>query len=77
MLVSRDTADGLHEGGPGSSLLREHAPPFRREPVDAAATLVVFLDPGPPDPPTLLKAVQQRVQRVDVEFQLTTRPCLD
>src|SRR5688500_3515506 len=74
MTVSRHAPHRLDKCGPRLPLLREHAPPRRRDLVEPAAPLVGLLDPRPLDPPTLLEAIQQRIEGINVELQLATRP---
>ena len=73
MLVSRHAPHGLHERRPRPSLLSQDASAFRRELVDAAAALVGLLDPRALDPPALLEAIQQGIERIDVELELAAR----
>jgi hypothetical protein len=77
MFVSRNAPHGLHKGGPRFPLLREDAPAFRRDLVKPTASLVGLFDPCPLDPPTLLEAVEQRIERIDMERQLPTGPRVD
>jgi hypothetical protein len=53
------------------------APPPRRQLVEPAAAFVGFLDPGALDPATLLEALEQGVEGIDVKLQLAARTCLD
>src|SRR5262245_15247071 len=71
MLISRDPAYRLDERRPGLSLLREHPTSFSRHLVETAAPLVGLLDPGALDPVPLLELIEQRVERVDVELQVS------
>jgi hypothetical protein len=72
MFVSGNAPHRLHERGPGLSLLGEDAPPLRRDLVEPSASLARFFNPRTLDPPTLLKAIQQGIERIDVEGQLPT-----
>jgi len=58
MFVSRHPADGFHKCRPRLLLLRQQAPPFSRQPVEAATALVELLDPRAFDPSTLLESVK-------------------
>src|SRR5262245_5305343 len=77
MFISRHPPDRLDEGVPGLPLLDKDALALRRQPVEAAATLIGLLDPRPLDPAALLEAVEQRVERIDVKLQLSARARLD
>jgi hypothetical protein len=77
MFPSRDAPHGLHEGGPRLSLLDKHAPPFSRDLVEPAAPLAGLFDPDPLDPSTLLEAIEQRIQGIDVERELTAGSGMD
>ena len=67
---SRDAPHGFDECGPRLPLLREHAPPFGGHLVEPAAPLVRLLHPGSLDPSALLEAVEQRIERIDMEREL-------
>src|SRR3989442_3261440 len=77
MFDSRDAPHGLHECGPRLSLLCKHASPFSRDLVEPATPLGGLFDPGAPDPSTLLEAIEQRIERIDVERQLAAGPRVD
>src|SRR5688572_5533175 len=77
MLDPRDEPDRLDEALPRLALARERAPPVGGERVEAAPPLPRLLDPAPLQPATLLEAVEQWVQRGDVELEQPLRPRLD
>src|SRR5688572_6806027 len=74
---SRDGSNGFDEGSPGLPLLRQHPSPFGRDPVEAPAAFGRLFDPAALDPATLLEAIEQGIQGIDVERQLPTRPYVD
>src|ERR671921_804842 len=75
--ASRDQPYGLDEVVPGLALPHQHALPHRCEPVEAAPALTRLLDPCALDPAALLEAIEQRIERVEMEHQPPARPCLD
>src|SRR5687768_5021397 len=77
MLASGDESHGLDERLPGLQLRGEHPAPLGRHGVEPAAPLARLLDPAALDPATLLEAVEQRVQRVDVERQVAAGARVD
>ena len=77
MLPSRDEPHGIDELVPGLALSEQHALTCRRQPIEAAPALAGFLDPCPLDPTALLEAIEQRIERVEVEHQPPARLCLD
>src|SRR5688572_28314948 len=74
MLVSRHAANGFDEGFPRPLLLCEHAPAFGGELVEPAPALIRLLHPGALDPLPLLQAIEQWIERIDVEGELPVRP---
>src|SRR3954462_2183739 len=72
MVDSGDEAHRRHERLPGVALAGEDAPPFRCKAIEAPAALAGLFHPTPLHPATLFEAVQQRIQRRDVELQLST-----
>ena len=70
MFVSSDAAHGLDECCPRLALLGQYAAPFPGHLVEPAAPLAGLLDPGALDPSALLEAIEQRIERIDVERQL-------
>src|SRR5215217_3929547 len=72
-----DAADGFDELAPGVALRGEDFAPVGGQPVVAPAALAVALDPAPLNPPAPLKAVEQRVERGDVEAEEPARALLD
>src|SRR2546422_64782 len=77
MFASGHSPHGLHERRPGLLLLCQHAFPISRQLVEAAAPLVWLFDPGTLDPSALLEAVEQGIEGIDVECELTAGPRVD
>ena len=77
MFSSRDQPDGLNELIPGLPLSRQHPLTCRRQPIETAPTLARLLDPRSFNPAALLEAIQQRIERVEVEHQPPARLRLD
>src|SRR4051794_33521088 len=69
MFDSRNAADGGHEFFPALLLRVEHLATLGRQAVVATAALFGFLDPFALDPALGFEAVQQRVERSDVEAE--------
>ena len=72
MFVSRDAPHSLDECGPRLPLLCKHTSPFSRDAVEAAAPIPWVFDPQTLDPSTL-EAIEQGIEGIDVERELTTR----
>ena len=62
---------------PGLALSRQHALTCRRQPIEAAPALARLLDPRPLDPAALFEAIEQRIERIEVEHQPAVRPRFD
>src|SRR5262245_28794665 len=77
MFASRDAFHGFNECIPRLLLFREHAAALGRQLIEPAATFAGFLHPAALDPFTLLEAIEERIERIDVESQGATRPGLD
>jgi hypothetical protein len=77
MFVSCDALNSVYERRPGLALLSQHAPTLRRDFVEAAASLVGLFDPGPLDPSTLLEAIQQGVEGINVKRDLAAGARVD
>src|SRR5215813_7438063 len=77
MFGSGDAADRGHEGLPRAALRLQHFLPFGRQFVIAPPPLPGLLHPLPLDPASLLKPVEQRIERGDVETQRPARTRLD
>src|SRR5262245_12917018 len=77
MFPSRDEAYGLDEVVPGSALSGQYALTGRCQAIEAAPSLARLLDPRPLDPAALLEAIEQRIERVEVEHQPPARLRLD
>jgi hypothetical protein len=69
MFGSRDQADGFDKLFPVVALRGEHAAAFGGQAVEAPPALAGFLDPAPGDPSALLEAVEQGIERGDLEPQ--------
>src|SRR5262249_15707367 len=74
MFASRDAADGFDECGPCLPLLRENAPAVYRHLLETAAPFPGVFDPRILGPAGLLKAIEQRIEGIDVERQLAAGP---
>ena len=77
MFPSRDEPHGIDELVPGPALLEQYTLTSGRDPVEAAPPLAGLLDPCPLDPAAFLEAIEQRIERVEVEHQSPARLCLD
>src|SRR5882724_8688832 len=77
MFPSGDQAYGLDEFVPGLPLSGQHPLTCRRQSIEAAPALTRLLYPRALDPAALLKAIEQRIERVEVEHQPTARLRLD
>src|SRR5262245_24941979 len=77
MFGSGDSTDRGHEGFPCAALRLQHFLPFGRQFVIAPPPLPRLLHPLPLDPAALLKPVEQRIERGDVETQRPARTGLD
>src|SRR5262245_5510808 len=77
MFVSCDALNSVYERRPGLALLRQHAPTLGRDFVEAAASLVGFFDPGALDPSTLLEAIEQGIEGINVKRDLAAGARVD
>ena len=77
MIHRRDEPHRLDEILPGAALALQHAPAFRRQAVEAAAALARLFDPPALQPAAFLEAIEEPVERRDVEFELAVRAALD
>src|SRR6185503_5735329 len=77
MVRLRDAADRVDERAPGRALACEHPAALAGEAVVPPAALACLLQPLALDPGALLEAIEQRVQRRDVEFQPAVRSRVD
>src|SRR5262245_3548029 len=77
MVNSGDEAHRGHERLPGVPLTGEDTASLRREPIESAAALAGFFHPAPLQPAALFEAIQQRIQRRDMEFQLAAGLAFD
>src|SRR5690349_20184410 len=77
MFSSGNSGDGLDKQLPRGALCREHAPAFRGQLVEPPAALAGLLHPGAENPAALFEAVQQGIERSDMELQLAVRPGFD
>jgi hypothetical protein len=77
MFVSCDELNCVYERRPGLALLSEHAPALRRDFVEATASLFRLFNPGPLDPSTLLEAIQQWIEGIEVKRDLAAGARVD
>jgi len=77
MFASYNAPHSLDKRCPRLPLLSKHASAFSRHLVEPAAPLVRLLDPRAPDPSALLEAIEQRIQGIDMERELTGGPRVD
>src|SRR5688572_20744656 len=77
MVGSRDPAHGLDERLPRLDLCAEHAATLGGDFVESAPPFAGLLDPGSLDPASFLEAIQQWIQRIDVERQEPARADVD
>src|SRR5689334_9530830 len=77
ILDSGDQADGFDELAPTFALRGENFPARRGEPVITAAALSWLLDPATADPAAFLEAIEQRIERRDIEPERAARTQLD
>src|SRR6185436_16026092 len=77
MFGSGDVLDGVDEFPPVVALRGEHAPPFGGEPVEAPPPLAGLLDPASRDPAALLEAVEEGIERGDLEADPSVGSLLD
>src|SRR5690348_331189 len=69
----RDSIDCRDERLPALALRLERRSAGRREAIESPPPLARFLDPSSDDPPALLHAIQQRIERGDVEGEHALR----
>src|SRR5262245_29001714 len=67
MFDSGDPSHGLHEPAPDAALPGEDLAALRRQPIKTTAPLAGALDPPSADPAPLLEAIEQRIERRDLE----------
>src|SRR5262249_47027426 len=67
MLTSRDAAHRSDEALPGGSLIGEHSAALRRQPIEPSPAFAGAFDPPTLNPAAPFQAIQQRVQRGDLE----------
>src|SRR5262245_7278425 len=77
MLGLGDAPHRFDEGRPGALLHAQRLPAGRRDPVVAAAALRGLFDPSAPDEAPRLEAIEQRIERGDVEGERAAGPRLD
>src|SRR2546427_6338531 len=71
------SVDGFRKLAPGVALRLQHLLARRRQPVVAAAALSRFFYPAALNPPALLEAIQQRVERGDAKLEDSLRARLN
>src|SRR4051812_27695803 len=69
MFGSRNLFDRVDELAPIVPLCRQDVAPLRGQAVETAAPFARLLDPLAGDPAALLEAVEQRIERGDLELQ--------
>src|ERR1051325_5507585 len=77
MFVSRDAPHSFHECCPSLPLLSKHTPSFSRDPIEPASPLLGFLDPRALNPSTLLEAVEQGIEGINVKCQMAAGTSVD
>src|SRR5262245_35039173 len=71
MFLSSDAADGFDKRRPRLPLPGQYLAAFRGEAIDTPAPLACFFHPYALDPGSLLQAVEQGIERVDMKGQLS------
>src|SRR5688572_2817201 len=69
MFASRHLSNRFNELIPGLPLSQQHTLTRGRQPIETAPALAGLLHPRALDPPALLEAVEQRIERIEVEYQ--------
>src|SRR2546425_10294882 len=77
MVDSRDEAHRVDESFPGLALTSEDAAALGRQAVEAPPSLAGLLHPPPLEPPAFFQPIQERIERRDMELQLSGRARLD
>jgi len=69
MFHSRDASYCSDKGLPFFALYRQNTSPFGSQAIVAAPPLIGFFDPTPLNPASFFQAVQQRIERRNVEMK--------
>src|SRR5262245_59301857 len=77
MFVSRDAPHSFHESCPRLPLPSQHASPFSRNLVEPVPPHLRLLDPDSLDPSSLLEAIEQGIEGIDVKRQPPARTRVD
>jgi hypothetical protein len=77
MFLSRNSADCKHKIGPAAALVFQHFLSYGSEPIVSASALSLPLDPSPSDEASLFEAVEQWVERGNIEFEEPLRALFD
>src|SRR5688572_822132 len=77
MVDSRDETHGLDKVFPSVALAREHAAPFSRQTIETAPSLTGLLHPSALQPAAFFQAIQKRIERRHMEFELSARARFD
>src|SRR5215471_1389011 len=77
MFLPCDSGDRKHKIGPAIALVLQHFLSFGSEPIVAPSALSVLFDPSPSDEASLFEAVEQWVERGNIEFEETFRALFD
>src|SRR5262245_50797547 len=72
-----DAVDGGNEVAPAAALGGEHFAALGGEAIEAAPALAGLLDPGAANPAALVEAVEERIERGDVEAERALGAGLD
>src|SRR5262245_10697711 len=73
----RDAVEGREEAVPAAALTEERLFTLRGETVETPTPLAALLDPAPLDQAAALEAVEDRVERGDVELQRAAGSAID
>src|SRR5436190_12747885 len=77
MLNPGDPPDGLDEFAPAFALRLQDLLAGWGEPIVTATALPCFLDPASSDPAPLFQAIEKRIERSDIEAQMSAGTQLD
>jgi hypothetical protein len=77
MFLTRDSVDCMHKIGPTVALVFQHFLPVGSELIVAPSALSRPFDPSPSDEAPPFEAVEQWVERGNIEFEETLRALFD
>src|SRR5688500_19907079 len=77
MVRSGDQIHGGDERLPRVALLREHAPAFNGQGIEATSPLAWLFHPPAVQPAAFFEAIEQRIERGDIELHPAFGPALD